>query len=75
MAKSREVAAPEGKPPAGLEAPCVHCVRLVITTDNEPDARGTINILGPAGAEKLVPGWYVPCPNCGENVFFRKPEE
>jgi len=63
--------APQGPPPAGMQATCPQCGARLETTANEPTARGGVLEDGPM----TVPGWYIDCPEpeCGYNVFFRRP--
>lgn len=64
--------APSEPPPPGLRADCPQCGSILETTYNEPEAEATLSENGPAGGRVYTPGWEIPCPGCGQKVFFKR---
>ena len=64
---SPEYGFPE-KPPAKLETQCHFCFAKLETTEDESSVQFGIKIDTASGVR--LPGWKIPCPECGKKVFF-----
>lgn len=59
--------APTTPPPAGIVARCTKCGATLKTAASEPQAQATV--FEDRGI-KMDTGWNIPCPCCGNIVFF-----
>jgi hypothetical protein len=64
---SEEYDFPE-KPDAGLAQKCTLCFAELETTEDEPTAKFSTIFNRKQGMR--LPGWKIPCPECGRKVFF-----